>query len=128
MPILDLMPDPSRSAADLSDASWLQLEEMIERLHDAARSELPPREFYRRLLADACTATGASGGAAWRRAARGQLETIAELDVDDSTVARNLPQHREAVEQALAAPAHFRVDDNAVVDGFELTVSPIADA
>ena len=128
MPILDLMPDPPRSAADLSDASWLQLEEMIERLHEAARSDLPPREFFGRLLADACAATGAVGGAAWRRRARGQFEAIADLDVDGSTVARSLSLHRELVEQMLAAPLSFRNGDESVVDGCELVVAPISDA
>lgn len=131
MPILDLMSDPSRSAADLSDASWLQLEEMIERLHEAARTDSPPREFYARLLAEACAATGAAGGAAWRRGPRGQFEAIAavdaEADAEESPAAIGLQQRREVVEQALAAPAAFRADD-AVVDGVEFVVAPIADA
>ena len=43
MPILDVMADPPRSTADPSDASWSQLEEMVERLHEAARADLTPR-------------------------------------------------------------------------------------
>lgn len=121
------MPEPPRSAADLTDASWLQLEEMIERLHEAARADSPPREFYGRLLADACAATGAAGGAAWRRGARGQFEAIAEVDIEESTAAISLPLRREVIEQAFAAPAPFRVDD-AIVDGVEVVVAPIADA
>jgi hypothetical protein len=128
MPILDLMPDPPRSTADHSDASWLQLEEMIERLHDAARADLTPREFYRLVLVDACAATGATGGAAWRRSSRGQLEVIAELDVDDSTAVRALPQRREAVEQSLSVNRSLHAEGDAVVDGCELVVAPIADA
>ena len=127
MPILDLMPDPSRSAADLSNTSWLQLEEMIERLHEAARADSPPREFYTRLLAEACAATGAAGGAAWRRGARGQFEAIAAVDaevgVEESTAAISVQQRREVVEQS----APFRADD-AIVDGVEFVVAPIADA
>lgn len=121
------MADPPRYTADPSDASWLQLEEMIERLHDAARADLTPREFYRLVLAEACAATGATGGAAWRRASRGQLEVIAELDVDDSTAVRALTQRREAVEQSLSANRNLH-SEGAVVDGCELVVAPIADA
>jgi len=122
------MADPPRYTADPSDASWLQLEEMIERLHEAARADLAPRDFYRRLLAEACAVTGAAGGAVWRRTSRGQLDMIAELDVDDSSATRALPQRREAVQQALSASRHLNSEDDALVDGWELVVAPMVDA
>jgi hypothetical protein len=59
MPILNAMPELPPFAAESSDASWSQLEALVERLHAAARSELTPREFYGRLLAEACRVTGA---------------------------------------------------------------------
>ena len=128
MPILEVMADRPPIAADPSDASWVQLEGMVERLHEAARADLAPRDFYRRLLAEACAVTGATGGAVWRRTSREQLEMIAELDVDDSSAARALAQRREAVQQALSANRHLNSEDDAIVDGWELVVAPIVDA
>lgn len=109
MRILDVMPELSSSAADASDASWAQLEELVDRLHAAARSDVAPREFYREMLADACAVMGASAGAAWRRGKRGELELVAEALVAHSPSAaakadgQTIAHRRAAIEESLAA-------------------------
>lgn len=134
MPILDLMSDPSLFAADSSDASWSQLEEMVERLHEAARSELAPREFYRRLLAEACEATGATNGGAWRRRSHESLELVAEVRADDGHDAvaaqpsRSFAARRDAVQRALNAQQDAIVLGGEPSDESEQIICPIADA
>lgn len=74
---------PDSDATEAPVASWMQLENCVERLHAAARSPLDVREFYRRLLADAAGAIGAVGGAAWRTNGGERLELVCQsLDAD----------------------------------------------
>jgi len=99
MDILNRMPKPD--SPDAPVASWMQLEHHVERLHDAARAGLDVREFYRRLLADASSALGAIGGAAWRMRADGPAELICQVrDADGKTGSTPLAIRREAIERA----------------------------
>ena len=89
--------------------------------------------WLRAIFIDVCSlkraaVTGAAGGAVWRRTSRGQLDMIAEFDVDDSSATQALPQRREAVQQALNASRHSNSEDDAIVDGWELVVAPMVDA
>lgn len=129
MPILNAMPELPPFAAESSDASWSQLEALVERLHAAARSELTPREFYGRLLAEACRVTGAVSGSAWRRGSRRRLELIAEAhgdggQADDSVARRSHATLREAVEQALKSSQAQDLSE----DDVAIVVCPIDDA
>ncbi|MCA9261810.1 MAG: hypothetical protein KDA61_21480, partial [Planctomycetales bacterium] len=52
---------------DAVSASWRQLEEVIQRLHDAARTASSPEEFFRQLIQETSAALGGLGGAVWQR-------------------------------------------------------------
>jgi len=85
-----------------ADASWAQLEQAIERLHAAARTPIGVRQFYARLLGEACDALAATGGAAWGARDGGRPELIAREATDPVDVEIfNRPAHREAVAAAL---------------------------
>ncbi len=62
----------------MATASWDQLERSIERLHDAARSIVDQRDFYRLLIDEAAAAIDAAGGAVWRAGAGGRPELVCE--------------------------------------------------
>lgn len=119
---------PRSPLTDAADASWLQLEELVERQHAAARSEATPREFYRQLLAETCAAVGAIGGAGWRRVAPERLEVIAEMQSDSAGVLPGMASRRVAVLRAFAAPLHLAPTVAGDVAGFESVIAPIADA
>lgn len=109
MRILDVMPELSSSAADASDASWSQLEELVDRLHVAARSDVAPRTFYREMLAEACAVMGASAGTAWRHGKRGELELVAEVSGASpptsavTAASQSIAERRTAIEESLAS-------------------------
>ena len=69
-------------------ASWDQLEQAIERLHDVARRPLGVREFYRCLLDELTAALDAPGGAVWRGAERGRPELLLQSRADSDDVDR----------------------------------------
>jgi multidrug efflux pump subunit AcrA (membrane-fusion protein) len=131
MPILDVMPDPSLISPEPSAAGWSQLEELVERLHLAARRESAPREFYQRLLADACSAAGAIGGSAWGNRGGERLELIVVFAPDDvAPVEReplrpSLAERREAVVHGLASRSSYELQHGGQ---FASLVAPIADA
>lgn len=138
MPILDDMATPSHPP-DATDASWSQLEGVVERLHEAAREGLAPREFYRRLLAEACGASGAISGAAWRLSAPGRLELISQASLETADASRpddrqRLVFRRELAQRAINRGApEFAADDTATASHApggrsEWLATPIPDA
>ncbi|WP_428306865.1 efflux RND transporter periplasmic adaptor subunit [Lacipirellula sp.] len=118
---------PRSPLTDAADASWLQLEELVERLHAAARSDATPREFYRQLLAETCAAVRATGGAGWRRVAPERLEVVAELRSESAGVLPDIASRRDAVLRAFAASSLGPTIAGDVA-GFESVIAPIADA
>lgn len=134
MRILDVMPELSSSAADASDASWAQLEELVDRLHAAARTDVAPREFYREMLTDACAVMGASAGAAWRRGKRGELELVAEALVARSpsvavtAAGQTLAERRAAIEQSLAAHSPSNQFSSQRAGAGDQLICPVLDA
>ncbi|QDT75851.1 HlyD family secretion protein [Lacipirellula limnantheis] len=133
VPILEVMSDPPLVSADRSNASWSQLEALVERLHEAARSELMPREFFRRLLMEACAASGATAGGAWLRTTRDAIELLVEVsDGADEAVGavprdfsvgeRPVAERRDAVRrqlkfvsQAIALDNHHPTDAGPII-------------
>lgn len=118
---------PRSPLTDAADASWLQLEKLVERLHTAARSEATPREFYRQLLAETYAAVGAIGGAGWRRVAPERLEVVADLQTDSAGALPSIASRRDAVLRAFAAP-QLAPTMAADVAGLESVITPIIDA
>lgn len=138
LPILDNMPDPSLPP-DATDASWSQLEGIVERLHEAAREGLTPREFYRRLLAETCNVVGAIGGAAWRVGSQEHLEVIVHVTHEDASAREasdrgRLALRRELAQRAISrGVAEFAANDaantsDATGDQTEWLVVPVLDA
>lgn len=130
MDILTLMPE---SEAPNAAASWTQLEHIVERLHAAARDGLPPRDFYRRLLADSATAVGAVGGAAWLRRIDGSVEVVYEFrgasNVDPPP---EVAERRSVIQRALAdgEPRFLEAaaDDTVERDAGPTLIYPVADS
>jgi multidrug efflux pump subunit AcrA (membrane-fusion protein) len=137
MHILEVMPEPPPFAIEPTDASWSQLERMVQRLHEAARGELSPANFYRQLLSEACDASGAVGGTAWRRRSADALELLAEIrpgiqSVGDAQHAQpSLSKRRETVQRAINERRAILASRDSGAEEFEETeqlVCPIADS
>jgi multidrug efflux pump subunit AcrA (membrane-fusion protein) len=114
--------------ASAPDASWLQLELAVDRLHLAARAGLEVAEFYRRLLDEAAAALGAAGGAAWRRGAGGALELVCQSHPTDWQAEPAEPATRRAwIETAIAGgEAALYAPQAQQPSAGECLVSPVA--
>lgn len=58
---------------------WHQLEKLVDRMHELARSPIAVAEFYRQLLDGCVTMLAADGGAVWQRTDTGRWTTLHQI-------------------------------------------------
>jgi multidrug efflux pump subunit AcrA (membrane-fusion protein) len=75
------MPSPLSTAANASGSgTWHELEDVLTRLGQLARSPLAPDAFYDRALAECVRAISAQGGTAWLRSGGSALRAVAQIN------------------------------------------------
>ena len=67
---------------DGPESAWQQLERFVDDLHKQARAPIDSARFYRQLLEGCVTTLAATGGAAWRRDARGRWAVLYQVNLD----------------------------------------------
>lgn len=88
------------------DASWQQLEDFVEQLHELAHAPIRTAEFYQQLLNGCVTTLAAEGGAVWLATGRGRLELCYQINFDqmvDQGSGEVESAHRELLQNALVA-------------------------
>ncbi len=89
---------------DWPESAWQQLERFVDELHQQARAPIDSAHFYRRLLEGCVTTLAASGGAVWRRDARGQWDVVHQINLE-AVVDRDDPAAVSAHESLLERTA-----------------------
>jgi multidrug efflux pump subunit AcrA (membrane-fusion protein) len=74
------MPSPPSSTAATVSSTWHELEDVLVRLGQLARSPLAPEAFYDRALAECVRAISAQGGAAWLRSGSSALRAVTQIN------------------------------------------------
>ena len=98
------MPQNPLPVDQASDALWQQLEDLVDRLHLAARAPSSEADFYQQLLAGCVTTLAASGGAVWLPRRPGRLELGYQINLDqqfDREDARIESAHQSLLRRAL---------------------------
>jgi len=86
-------------------ADWLQIEELVDQLHQSARAPVTPADFYRQLLKGCVTLLAAKGGTVWLPAGRGQWQAAYRINsgqVPDSEDASAKAAHSAILQKAAA--------------------------
>jgi multidrug efflux pump subunit AcrA (membrane-fusion protein) len=128
-------PLPAEFATDTS--TWQHLDDLVDEIAGLVRSDLVPREFWRRLLDRTVRALAAVGGSVWLRSADGRLALACQIEPDHapqsggSEICRQherLLAHVAETKLALSLPPRSTSSGNSEVDNptpLLLLLSPV---
>jgi len=102
------------------DSDWQQLEDLVDQLHDLARTPVETAAFYRRLLDGCVTSLAAVGGAVWLPEARGRWVLVQQTNfasVVDSEDASVGAAHNAILQSATVEPQVFAPQSGTAATG-----------